>query len=169
MNAMEDPVIFLVDRLLDDIAARGRVDLIADFASAIPVEVIGNLLGVPHGEREPLRDWSLNILGALEPVITPEAFERAETSVRDFLAYLRVLVADRRAHPNDAERDVLTRLIAGEALTELHLHPQCRSRDHDQSDRQRIARAARVARRTGTAARESEPCGTSRRRDAAFR
>jgi cytochrome P450 len=129
MNAMEDPVIFLVDRLLDDIAARGRVDLIADFASAIPVEVIGNLLGVPHGEREPLRDWSLNILGALEPVITPEAFERAETSVRDFLAYLRVLVADRRAHPNDAERDVLTRLIAGEAggerLSETELLQNC--------------------------------------------
>ena len=48
---------------------RASVDLIDDFAAAIPIEVIGNLLDVPHDEREPLRDWSLAILGALEPVI----------------------------------------------------------------------------------------------------
>jgi len=52
----------LVDRLLDGIAAKGRFELIGDFASAIPIEVIGNLLDVPHEEREPLRDWSLAIL-----------------------------------------------------------------------------------------------------------
>ena len=51
----------LVDRLLDNLAAKGKVELIDDFASAIPVEVIGNLLDVPHEEREPLRDWSLAI------------------------------------------------------------------------------------------------------------
>ena len=47
---------------------RAQVDLIDDFAGAIPVEIIGNLLDVPNDEREPLRDWSLAILGALEPV-----------------------------------------------------------------------------------------------------
>ena len=52
------------------IAAKGNVDLIDDFAAAIPIEVIGNLLDVPQAEREPLRDWSLAILGALEPVIS---------------------------------------------------------------------------------------------------
>ncbi len=36
---------------------------------AIPVEVIGRLLGIPRDEREPLRNWSLAILGALEPVL----------------------------------------------------------------------------------------------------
>ena len=48
---------------------RQRSDLIDDFASAIPIEVIGNLLDVPQEERGPLRDWSLAILGALEPVL----------------------------------------------------------------------------------------------------
>ena len=51
---------------------RAAIDLIDDFASAIPVEVIGNLLDVPHEGRGPLRDWSLAILGALEPSLTPE-------------------------------------------------------------------------------------------------
>jgi len=53
---MEPDLIALVDRLLDGLAAKGKVDLIDDFAAAIPIEVIGNLLDVPHDEREPLRD-----------------------------------------------------------------------------------------------------------------
>jgi len=50
---MEPYVVALVDRLLDAIAAKGDFELIGDFASAIPIEVIGNLLDVPHDEREP--------------------------------------------------------------------------------------------------------------------
>jgi cytochrome P450 len=66
----------LIDRLTDKMAAKGSVDLIEEFAAAIPIEVIGNLLGVPHDERSPLRNWSLAILGALEPRLTPEATQR---------------------------------------------------------------------------------------------
>jgi cytochrome P450 len=111
---MEGDLIALVDRLLDMIEAKGPFELIGDFASAIPVEVIGNLLDVPHDEREPLRDWSLAILGALEPVIGPEVFARGNRAVADFLAYLEILVAYRREKPGNPERDVLTRLIQGE-------------------------------------------------------
>jgi cytochrome P450 len=111
---MEGDLIRLVDGLLDAIAAKGRFELIGDFAAAIPVEVIGNLLDVPHEEREPLRDWSLAILGALEPVIGEEALARGNKAVEDFLAYLEVLVERRRAKPGDPSRDVLTRLIQGE-------------------------------------------------------
>jgi cytochrome P450 len=112
--AMEPDLIALVDRLLDTLAAKAKVDLIDDFAAAIPIEVIGNLLDVPREEREPLRDWSLAILGALEPVIGPEAFARGNNAVQDFLSYLEILVARRRAKPGNPERDVLTRLIQGE-------------------------------------------------------
>src|SRR5438552_8902279 len=42
--AMEPDLIRLVDMLLDRIAAKEGFELIGDFASAIPVEVIGNLL-----------------------------------------------------------------------------------------------------------------------------
>jgi cytochrome P450 len=132
---MEGDLIALVERLLDSIAAKekgkdqGRFELIGDFASAIPIEVIGNLLDVPHDEREPLRDWSLAILGALEPVIGPEAFARGNKAVQDFLAYLETLVERRRARPGNPERDVLTRLIQGEAngerLTERELLHNC--------------------------------------------
>jgi len=126
---MEPDLIRLVDRLLDAIAAKGKVDLIDDFAAAIPIEVIGNLLDVPEDEREPLRDWSLAILGALEPVVSPEVFARGNKAVKDFLAYLDGLVARRRARPGNPDRDVLTRLIQGEdngeRLTEKELLHNC--------------------------------------------
>ena len=126
---MEGDLIRLVDMLLDRMAAKGKVDLIEDFASAIPIEVIGNLLDIPHDEREPLRDWSLAILGALEPVISAEVFARGNKAVKDFLAYLQTLVARRRAKPGDPSRDVLTRLIEGEEngerLTEKELLQNC--------------------------------------------
>ncbi len=127
--AMEPALVALVDRLLDRAAGMGRVDLIEDFAAAIPVEVIGNLLGVPHEDRGPLRDWSLAILGALEPVLTRDQMDRGNAAVRDFVAYLETLVADRRRRPGDPEHDVLTRLIGtehdDERLSETELLQNC--------------------------------------------
>ena len=86
--AMEPGLVNLVDGLLDHAEARGEIDLIDDFASAIPVEVIGNLLDVPHDERGPLREWSLAILGALEPTLTEERETRGNRAVSDFIATL---------------------------------------------------------------------------------
>jgi hypothetical protein len=126
---MEPDLISLVDRLLDAIAAKRSFELIGDFAAAIPVQVIGNLLDVPMEERDPLRDWSLAILGALEPVIRPEVFARGNKAVKDFLAYLEILVERRRAKPGNPNKDVLTRLIQGEdngeRLSEKELLHNC--------------------------------------------
>jgi cytochrome P450 len=133
MAQTEPALVLLVDSLLDRMAAKERdaepVDLIEDFASAIPIEIIGNLLAVPHNQREPLREWSLAILGALEPNISKDFFDYANGCVRDFMAYLRVLVDERLRHPGDPKEDMLTRLIEGEAdgdrLTEKELLQNC--------------------------------------------
>ena len=126
---MEPNLTTLVDSLLDAIDAQGGGDLIEDFASAIPVEVIGNLLGVPQADRVPLRGWSLAILGALEPKLTPEQEALGNRSVTEFTDYLKALVADRRQHPGNPEHDVLTRLIGeeqtGERLNETELLQNC--------------------------------------------
>ncbi len=126
--AMEPGLIALVDGLLDRIADKGEADLIEDFAAAIPLEVIGNLFVMPHDERGPLRDWSLAILGALEPVLTQEQQERGNRAVTDFKAYLGELAAKRRASPGDPATDVLTRLINGndgELLSDTELLQSC--------------------------------------------
>ena len=119
IDALEASLVHWVDHLLDGMAAKAArgepVDLIEDYAAAIPVEVIGNLLAVPVAERGPLRDWSLAILGALEPQLSQAQLDRGNGAVTAFVAYLQGLVAQRRQHPGDPAHDVLTRLIQGES------------------------------------------------------
>lgn len=112
LTVLEPRFVKLVDGLLDGAAARGEMDLIGDFASALPVEIIGDMLGVPRADRGPFRGWSLAILGALEPVLSEEIERNGNDAVTDFSDYLAELVADRRANPRDD--DVLTALISGE-------------------------------------------------------
>src|SRR5207244_11984140 len=68
LAALAPRVARFVDGLLDRAAARGGMDVVEDFAAALPVQLIGDMLGVPTDERGPLRGWSLAILGALEPL-----------------------------------------------------------------------------------------------------
>jgi cytochrome P450 len=128
ITRMEAGLVTLVDGLLDRLADLPAPDLIDDFAARIPVEVIGNLLAVPHAERAPLRDWSLAILSALEPAPGPALLARANAAVSEFLAHLRRLVDERRRHPGDPDSDVLTRLLQGDAegaLSETELLHNC--------------------------------------------
>jgi cytochrome P450 len=104
----------LVSRLLLAMEERDEVDLIEDFAARIPIEVIGNLLAVPHGERESLRGWSLAILGALEPAPSAATLDAGNGAVIEMSDYLEGLIVERRKRPGDPARDVLTRLLAGQ-------------------------------------------------------
>lgn len=129
LRALEPRLITLIDSLLDRAEDKGEIDLVEDYAASIPIQVIGDLLGVPMADRGPLRYWSLTILGALEPVITPEQLAEGNKAVEDFRNYLIGLVAARRRNMQDPEEDVLSRLIAGEAdgekLTEEELLQNC--------------------------------------------
>lgn len=126
---MEPGLIDTVDDLLDRMEGRDNVDLIDDFASSIPIQIIGNLLDVPMDERGPLRDWSLAILGALEPVLSEEQLAGGHRAVEEFKLYLEDLISRRRAQPGDIDTDVLTRLIQGEGadgkLSEIELIQNC--------------------------------------------
>jgi cytochrome P450 len=138
IDDMQDGLVTLVDGLLDHMAQAHPaerpsqpLDLIAHYASAIPVDIIGNLLAIPAADRSPLRDWSLAILGALEPTLTPDQLQRGHDSVQAFTQYLKGLVAQRRAQPGDPQHDVLTRLIQseqyndGQPLSEDELLQNC--------------------------------------------
>lgn len=123
---MEPGLIAVVDDLLDKMPP--NPDLIQDFAMSIPIQIIGNLLDIPVSERTPLRDWSLAILGALEPTLSEDQLARGHAAVSEFKAYLQDLIARRKAKPGDPETDVLTRLIAGDTegkLTEIELIQNC--------------------------------------------
>jgi hypothetical protein len=133
LSALQPRIEALVDRLLDRAAERGEIDLIADFAAAIPLQLIGDMLGVPADEREPLRGWSLAILGALEPVLSPEQLARGVRAVEEFKDYLRQLIARRMRQGASGAGEILSTLIAasefagagGERLSELELLHNC--------------------------------------------
>ncbi|TLY60735.1 MAG: cytochrome P450, partial [Gammaproteobacteria bacterium] len=124
LRALQPGVTALVDRLLEQLQERQHFDLIEDFAAAIPIEVIGNLLRVPREDRGPLRGWSLAILGALETELTPEQCARGNKAVVEFTAYLRGLISDRRRRPL-GESDLLTRLLQEAELTDSELLQNC--------------------------------------------
>jgi hypothetical protein len=129
LQALEPRVVRFVDGLLDRAAARGGLDVVEDFAVAIPVQLIGDMLGVPLEERGPLRGWSLAILGALEPTPGAERLAAGNRAVEEFKAYLRRLIAERRRRPGQDPGEILTALLAaedaGDRLTEVELLHQC--------------------------------------------
>ncbi len=136
LKAIEPRIEDLVDRLLENAAHRGSVDLIDDFAAAIPMQLIGDLLGVPQDERGPLRKWSLAILGALEPALSGEQFDGGVNSVAEFKEYLTGLIARRKGDTGTDGREILSILIngsefasgtesGGERLSELELIHNC--------------------------------------------
>jgi cytochrome P450 len=128
LKALEPRVAAIVDHLLDRAADAGRMDVIEDFAFALPVEVICDMLGVPRADRAPFRRYSLAILGALEPVISAERKQAGNAAVAEFSSYLDDLIAERRKRPAD-DADVLGTLIHGEVdgqrLTHEELVQNC--------------------------------------------
>jgi cytochrome P450 len=121
----------LAERLASDVADAGAdgsaVDLIALYAEPLPVQVIAELLGVPESEWPLLRPWSNSIVKMYEYAVSTEQREAAETASREFVDYLRELVAVRRQKPGD---DLISSLIAetdsdGARLSEDELVTTC--------------------------------------------
>ena len=118
--AIEPRVQAIVADLLDAAEARGRFDVIADFAIPLPATVIAELLGVPTADLPQFKRWSdhyVVILDSWEEI----AFAELEASMAEFSAYVRELAAQRRAEPRG---DLLSALVAhhdGDVLTEDEL------------------------------------------------
>jgi cytochrome P450 len=86
----------------------GAFDLLADFALPLPVTVIGDLLGIPPGDRHRFHRWSARIVSITSPRDALWAIPHALA----FMRYLRRLFRRRRAEPTD---DLLTALLQAEA------------------------------------------------------
>ncbi len=75
------------------------------------------MLGIPQGEREPLRDWSLAILGALEPVLSrDQVHDTGVKAVAEFKVYLDEIIAHRAKSSEPDQAEILSKLIAGTDL-----------------------------------------------------
>ena len=126
LRKMEQSIQHMADGLLDIAAANEPIDIVKEFATVIPLNLIGDLLGVPFDEREPLKIWANTILGALEPIRTPQQLEDGNAAVVEFKSYLTDLIAHKRKHPPDDDAmDVLWALVqaseSGAGLSEVEI------------------------------------------------
>jgi cytochrome P450 len=116
----------LANELIDGFAAKGSVDLIAAFATPIPVTIIAELLGVPVERAPDLLDWSHCMVAMYTPGRTRAVEDAAVAATGEFVAFLRGYVAERRKAPRD---DLISLLIAveaaGEQLSEGELISGC--------------------------------------------
>jgi cytochrome P450 len=131
VNELQPEITGLVGGLLDDIAQRGRFDVISDLAYPLPVAVICRLLGVPLEDEPEFGRASALVAQALDPffAITGEPAEGMEKRLGAGLwlrEYLHELIDQRRSQPGD---DLMSRLIAveesGDQLAEDEIVSTC--------------------------------------------
>jgi len=100
-----------VDTLLAQVESTGMMDVIADLAYPLPVQVICALLGVPEADRAEFAEWSAALAESLDALSTHEldVVRRGDAATFGLAAYFRDLVRARRRAPGD---DLLSALIA---------------------------------------------------------
>jgi cytochrome P450 len=102
----------IVDTALDRIAARGHMDLIADFAFPLPVTVICDMLGVPPEDHAILFASARTGGRLLDPVPLSRAeIDEANARTVEVEAYFRDLFERRRRAPGD---DLTSQLVQAE-------------------------------------------------------
>lgn len=89
----------LTDRLRE--RAPGPVDLVAEWALPLPVNVIGDLLGVPQADRVEVAGRVTDFGLALEPALGPAELARCDAAGDALVHYFTELVAERRRRPQD--------------------------------------------------------------------
>ena len=115
LREMEALIETIVDELLDTIAEQNTIDMVADFGTILPTEIISFMLGIPKEFRQKLRGYSISILGALDPVVSNERMHAGNQAVSEFSDILNDLINFRRENPDSAQQgEVLESLIFGE-------------------------------------------------------
>jgi cytochrome P450 len=112
----------VIDGLLDAAGAKGRFDLITDFAFHVPIIVASEIIGIPIGDRERFRHAFERTAALMAPKRTEESWAEAIEAGRWVGRYIRDLIAQRRAGLED---DLISALIQAEdaagALSEPEL------------------------------------------------
>jgi cytochrome P450 len=102
----------LSHELIDRFEPRGEADLIAEFATPIPVTIIAEMLGVPTETAPQLLDWSHRIVAMYMHGRNRQSEDRANGAAAEFSSFLRDYAGRRRAQPAD---DLLSLLFTAEA------------------------------------------------------
>jgi len=104
---------------IDAVADRGACDFVQDLAAAVPLQAIGELLGVPVDERPRLIEWTNQIVSP-EGDTPQELHASLMDAKQQLIAYAASLAHRKRRSP---EADLASRLLLGEVtLTDGSTH-----------------------------------------------
>lgn len=110
------------DALLDRALEAGSMEVISEYATPIPIAMIADLMGIPPRDHPLLLDWSHAIVKVFDERVSDQEGEAAEQAIRQFIAYLEDVLAQRRARPGD---DLISAMIeveeSGDTLTDSEI------------------------------------------------
>jgi cytochrome P450 len=101
----------LANELIDGFEPAGHAELLRSFAVPIPAIVIAEMIGMPAEMAMQLVDWSNRMVAMYMYGVTYETELDANQASSEFIAYIRELIAARRANPRE---DLLTHMLTGE-------------------------------------------------------
>jgi cytochrome P450 len=111
VEALRAMVTERVDGSMADLAGRGGMDVIGDFAYPLPVAVFNEMLGLPDEDTPQVRTWIAAVARILDPVIDDEEHARCNALMNEMYDYLDTQIEAKRRAPAD---DVLTALVQAE-------------------------------------------------------
>ncbi len=102
MEVMRGRLTQAAHELIDRVATKGSMDLVADFARPFPGLVLATLIGLPEKDAEQLLHWASDVselLGNFEH--DPDRVEGLVRSVQELHAYLAEVLAEQRRNPGE--------------------------------------------------------------------
>lgn len=116
----------LAKSLMDVAVESGGMEAIADYATPIPLAMIGSMLGVPSEDHHRLVAWSHAIVRVFDKQCTQAEAVTAEQAVTAFADYLAEHFSWRRDHPGDELIDALIAArFQGDRLSQEELVATC--------------------------------------------
>jgi cytochrome P450 len=94
--------------LLDGLAGKRRVDIVAEYANLLPVAVIAEILGVPENMRDQFLAWGHQAAPVLDIGLRHREFMSVNRSIRAMNGWLDEHFANLRRNPGD---DILSQLV----------------------------------------------------------
>jgi cholest-4-en-3-one 26-monooxygenase len=118
---LEESIHKAADNIIDQVIEAGSADFVTDLSAELPLQVIAELLGVPHDDRHKMFDWSNRMVGNADPEYQEEA-SMAESAAMELYAYAADLFAKKRIDPHADLMSVLIGVeVEGERLSDLEL------------------------------------------------
>jgi cytochrome P450 len=101
-----------VDAAMAELAPRGAMDVIDDFAYPLPVGVFSEMFGIPDEDSPRVRDWIGAVARGLDPVLSSAERDHTQQLIDELYDYLDAQIDVKRVHPAD---DVLSQLVQPDA------------------------------------------------------